>query len=103
MTFELNLKSISEELLKAEEELEQALIEVLPLEKEYTTAYNKGLVANSGLATQAMREAETMEALKTDGVWDKYQDAKLKAKLAYSRRDTLMEISRNIRSYAFES
>lgn len=100
---EFDLKSISFELAKAEEELALLLTTLLPIERQYTTEYNQRLINASGLATQALREAEVMEGLKTDGIWDKYQEAKLKVKLAYSKKETLIEISRNIRSYAFES
>ena len=99
----MDLKTISNDLMKADEELATKLIALLPLEKKYTTRYNTLLVGAQGLASQPLREAEVQEQLKQEGIYDEYHEAKLQVKLAYSRRDTLMEISRNIRSYAFES
>jgi hypothetical protein len=93
-----DLIELSEKLLQADEELASAQIAYVPLEKEYTSRKNHLLVQNMGLSSQPLREAETMEALKQEEIYDTYHEALLKIKLASSRYNTIKEICSNIRS-----
>ena len=96
----MKLIELNAKLEKTDEELAVALAKVFPLEVEYTTRYNQ-LMLHSGMANQTGREAEALETLKQEDIYVKYHEAKLTVKILYSRKDTLIEISRNIRSLAF--
>lgn len=98
-----DLIELSTKLMEADEALASAEIAYLPLEKEYTSRKNKLLVQNMGLSSQPLREAETMEALKQEEIYDKYHEALLKIKLASSRYYTIKEICSNIRSSEYSS
>ena len=98
---EPSLKDISYKLIEADEELASARIEYLPLEIAYTKRKYE-LILNSGMATMLLKEAEASNTLALEEIAEKYQQALLRVKLAHSRRETYMEISRNLRSLAFE-
>ena len=100
MKDEINLKTISSKLIETVEKLGEALPKFYKLEFEYTTSYHKKLMV-SGMATQALREAEVMEDLKNDPIYEKYHSARVEIKILYLRIDAYKEISRNIRSLAF--
>ena len=101
MDKEIDLKQINTMLIKADEQFATALKEMLPIEMEYTTEYNKRLINVAGLATQALREAEVIEGLKNDGFWLKYKTAELNVRLAKGRLETLRTVSSNMRTIAF--
>ena len=97
----INLRDISIKLIETDEQLAEAMTKLFPLEVEYTKRKND-LYLRSGMATSPLKEAESMNILIQEEISDKYQEAKLLVKILYSRRDTYMEISRNLRSLAFE-
>lgn len=96
----MNLSDINDKLMKTTEQLATSLTKLFPLEMEYTTRYNQ-LMMNSPRANQASREAEALESLKVEGIYLKYQEAKLDTKILYTRLDTFREVSRNMRNLAF--
>lgn len=98
---DLDLKDISYKLIRADEDLAKARIEYYPIEMAYTKRKYE-LILNSGMATGLLKEAEANNTLVLEDISEKYQEALLKVKLAHSRRETFMEISRNLRSLAFE-
>jgi|SRR3990167_4411780 len=100
MKEEINLKTISFKLVETVEELGKKLANFYKTEMEYTTFYNKRLL-RSGMATQALKEAEVLEGLKLEPIYEKYQTLKLEIKLLYMRVEVYKEVSRNIRSLAF--
>ena len=100
MKDEINLKTISFKLVETVEMLGKKLSEFYKTELEYTSTYNKN-VLKSGMASQPLREAEAMETLKLDPIYEKYHTLKLEIKLLYMRKDIYVEISRNIRNLAF--
>lgn len=97
----LDLIDLSEKLIKADEDLATALIEYTKLEKQYSSRKNQLLVSNQGLSSQPLREAETMEALKQEEIYDIYQEALLKVKLASNRYNTIKEVCSNIRNVEY--
>lgn len=101
----MNLKDISEKMIKAEENYAMAMSKLVPLEIEYTSTFNK-LMLRSGMGSQVQREAEARQTLQNDtkygNLFNDYHEAKLNARLAYSQKQTLIEISRNLRSLAFD-
>lgn len=101
MDKDTTLRDISYKLVKTDEELATALTKLFPLELAYTRRKND-LILNSGMATMLLKEAEASNTLAMEDISDQYLEAKLRVKILYSRRDTFMEISRNLRSMAFE-
>ena len=101
MNKDISLRDISYKLIEAEENLAKCRTEYLPLEIAYTKRKYE-LILNSGMATGLLKEAEANNTLVLEDISDKYQEALLKVKMAHSRRETLMEISRNLRSLDFE-
>ena len=101
MNKDISLKDISYKLIEADEELSSARVAYFPLELAYTKRKYE-LILNYGMATGLLKEAEANNTLVLEDISDKYQEALLRVKLAHSRREVYMEISRNLRSLAFE-
>ena len=88
--------------METDEQLATALTKLFPLEMTYTTEYNKKML-NSGMSNQTAREAEALEIVKLEPIYEQYLEAKLQVKILYSRKDVLIEISRNMRNLAFNN
>jgi hypothetical protein len=97
---ELSLSEINKKLIETDEQLATALTKLFPLEMAYTTRYNK-LMLNSGMSNQTAREAEALEVVKLEPIYEEYLEQKLQVKILYSRKDVLTEVSRNMRNLAF--
>ena len=96
----IGLSEINTKLIETDEQLATALTKLFPLEMTYTTEYNKKML-NSGMSNQTAREAEALEQIKLEPIYIEYHEAKLQVKILYSRKDVLVEISRNMRNLAF--
>jgi hypothetical protein len=98
----ISLAEINKKLIETDEELATALTKLFPLEMQYTTRYNN-LMLHSGMTNQTSREAEALEVVKLEPIYEEYLEQKLQVKILYSRLDVLKEISRNMRNLAFNN
>ena len=98
----ISLAEINKKLMETDEQLATALTKLFSLEMTYTTQYNKKML-NSGMSNQTAREAEALEQIKLEPIYEQYYTAKLEVKILYSRMDTLKEVSRNMRNLAFNN
>jgi hypothetical protein len=97
----LDLNSITEKLIIAQEEWEDAQIKLPPLELEYASRVDD-LVLSSQRASQPSREAEANQIVRQEDIYVKYWEARLRAKIADRRLDTFKVISANLRNLAYE-
>lgn len=100
MNEELNLLTISNKLLKTEQELQEKIPELYKAELEYNSKYHEFLL-HSLASSAPMREAEAKKRLEEEPIYETYQIARLKVRLLYSRKETFIEICRNLRSYNY--
>lgn len=97
----LDINQIMEEFYQVDLDLATKRTEFVTIEYEYTSEYNKRLL-NSGMGTMALKEAEVMEGLKTDGLWLKYKEAEVETRVLYSRWQTLKQIISALISLRYE-
>lgn len=96
----IDLKTITTDLITTEESIATLKTKLLPLEWKYTSRFNELLMV-SGMGNQALREAQALESLRQEPIYEEYHTNKLELSLLYSRKETLIECGRNIRSYSF--
>lgn len=97
---DITLKDITSKLIKAQEEWEEAVIALPPLELSYFSRLDQ-LILSSQRPSQPLREAEANEALRQEEIYEKYQSARLRAKLADRRVEILKVVSSNLRNLSF--
>jgi 2-succinyl-5-enolpyruvyl-6-hydroxy-3-cyclohexene-1-carboxylate synthase len=97
---DINLKTITEKLLLAQEEWEDSQIKLPPLELEYQSRLDQ-LILSSQRPSQPLREAEANEIVRQEDIYVKYWEARLKARIATQRLDTFKVVSSNLRNLAF--
>lgn len=96
----MNLKDITEKLIEADEKYAEKYTKYVPLEHAYQSRLNQ-LVLSSQRASQPLREAEAMEAVRLEPIFEEYGNAVVEVKLANRRWETLKVVSANIRNLAF--
>ena len=99
---DFTLKDISFKLIEVDDKLTTALTKLFPLEMEYQLRLDQ-LQLSSQRMNQFQREAESRSIIMREDIYVKYHEAKLEVKILYFSKDTLMEVSRNLRNLAFNN
>lgn len=96
---EINMKliDISKELETVEDEIQKSLGEYYSNEIAYTLRRND-LLLRSMLSNAPAREAEAYNIVSQEPVFEEYQKAKLTMKKLWSKKETLIELSKNFRA-----
>ena len=99
---EVTLKDINTRLIKTDEELAEAMTQLLPMELEYE-GKRRNFMLRSQMPNQAKQEAEAYELLQQEAIFEKYHEQVLKVKILTQRLRTLQTVSSNIKSYAYDT
>ncbi len=91
------LRDITNQLIEVENEYAIQLRKMLTLEAKYTERYNK-LMLNSPMGNQALREAQAIETMRLEPIFNEYKEAQLEQRIIWSKKNTLIEISKNLRT-----
>ena len=99
----MDLKKITLQLAEASENYAKVMTDLLPLEIEYQEKLDSAILKAPG-ASQEMRSARANQIMRVDhkDLFEKYNIARLEAKLAYHKVEVLKIISSNIKSIAYE-
>ena len=100
---EINLKSITMDLIKADEDYSLALTKLFPLELEFNEKLDDASISAPG-ASQGVRDSQAQQKMREDHnkLFINYHTAKLEAKQAWHRLDTLKVVSSNLRNLAYD-
>jgi hypothetical protein len=96
----ITLKNVIEELMKADENYALAQTKLFPLEMKYQLRLDELQLA-SQRANQFQREAESRSIIMQEPLYTEYWEAKLNARLAGTRLETLREVSKALRNLAY--
>lgn len=97
---DLSLTTISMDLLKTEQEIQDLMPEHYKTQVSFDQRYY-ALLQQSMAGSAPMREADAKKALELEPIFEKHHDLKLKMRLLYSKKETLTTISSNLRSMSW--
>jgi len=97
---DLTLLDVNNKLLETEDAIQSKLPQYIRAEIAYSSKYNDFLL-HSGMGSAPLREAEARQRMQIEDETEKYLSTKLEYRLLQSRKETLIEVSRNLRSYAY--